>query len=67
MDEAIEKTENEFLRSSLPTDLEQAESMLEQHKCKKTEVSQLIDYTAEEGENIVRRVRQQVGPMWNTL
>lgn len=56
----IERTEKEYLHSNLPTDLNQAESMLEQHKRKKTEVSQFINYTAEEGDRIVRRVRQQV-------
>ena len=57
----IEHTEEEYLRSSLPTDLNQAESMLKQHKATRSQVSQLVDYTAEEGEMIVRRVRQTVG------
>ena len=60
LDELIERTEREYVQSQLPTDLKQAESMLEQHKKKKTEISQLIDFTNEEGENIVTRVRQQV-------
>ncbi|XP_076451161.1 coiled-coil domain-containing protein 141-like [Babylonia areolata] len=59
LDELIERTEREYLQSQLPTDLQQAESMLEQHKRKKTEISQLINFTNEEGENIVTRVRQQ--------
>ncbi|XP_012936768.1 uncharacterized protein LOC101859779, partial [Aplysia californica] len=59
LDEMIERTEQEYLRSNLPSDLSQAETMLEQHKRKKTEVSQFINYTAEEGDRIVRRVRQQ--------
>ena len=59
LDEMIQKTEQEYLRSNLPSDLSQAEVMLEQHKRKKTEVSQFINYTAEEGDRIVRRVRQQ--------
>ena len=48
------------MQSQLPSDLAQAESMLEQHKRKKAEISQLINFTNEEGENIVTRVRQQV-------
>ena len=48
------------MQSQLPSELSQAESMLEQHKRKKTEISQLINFTNEEGENIVTRVRQQV-------
>ena len=48
------------MQSQLPSDLAQAESMLEQHKRKKTEILQLINFTNEEGENIVTRVRQQV-------
>ncbi|XP_025104045.1 coiled-coil domain-containing protein 141-like isoform X3 [Pomacea canaliculata] len=59
LDELIEKTEREYMQSQLPTDLSQAESMLEEHKRKKTEVSHFINYTAEEGDKIVRRVRQQ--------
>ncbi|BFZ21917.1 hypothetical protein BsWGS_24956 [Bradybaena similaris] len=59
LDDMIERTEKEYLHSNLPSDLNQAESMLEQHKRKKTEVSQFINYTAEEGDRIVRRVRQQ--------
>lgn len=34
--------------------------MLEEHKRKKQEISHLINYTAEEGEKIVVRVRQTV-------
>lgn len=60
LDELIERTEREYMQSQLPSDLSQAESMLEQHKRKKTEISQLINFTNEEGENIVTRVRQQV-------
>lgn len=56
----IEKTEKEYLESELPTDLTQAESLLEDHKRKKQEISTLIGYTADEGEKIVVRVRQTV-------
>ncbi|RUS90398.1 hypothetical protein EGW08_001893, partial [Elysia chlorotica] len=58
LDTMIERTEEEYLRSSLPTDLNQAESMLVQHKATRSQVSQLVDFTAEEGEMIVNRVRQ---------
>jgi hypothetical protein len=44
----------------MPTDLSQAENMLEDHKRKRQEVSSLINYTADEGEKIVVRVRQTV-------
>jgi hypothetical protein len=48
------------MESELPSDLNRAENMLEEHKRKKQEISHLINYTAEEGEKIVVRVRQTV-------
>jgi uncharacterized membrane protein len=63
LDEMIEKTEREYMQSQLPTDLSQAETMLDKHKRQKTEILQLINFTNEEGENIVKRVRQQVGEL----
>lgn len=48
------------MESDLPSELSQAESLLEEHKRKKQEVSSLINYTADEGEKIVVRVRQTV-------
>lgn len=47
----------------MPSELSQAESLLEEHKRKKQEVSSLINYTADEGEKIVVRVRQTVSPL----
>ena len=67
MDRLIERTEREYMESDLPTDLNQAESLLEQHKRKKQEVSSLINYTADEGEKIVVRVRQTVCASINEL
>jgi len=60
LDKLIEKTEHEYMESELPSDLNRAESMLEEHKRKKQEISHLINYTADEGEKIVVRVRQTV-------
>eukprot|EP00106_Octopus_bimaculoides_P016754 XP_014784196.1 PREDICTED: titin-like isoform X3 [Octopus bimaculoides] len=59
LDELINKTEQEFSTTELPSDLNQAERMLEEHKVKKSEVNQLLTHTADEGEKIVVRVRQQ--------
>ncbi|XP_046554795.1 uncharacterized protein LOC124264120 [Haliotis rubra] len=59
LDEVISRTEQTYSQLELPSDLTTAESMLEDHKRKKNEVSQLINFSAEEGEKIVRRVRQQ--------
>lgn len=60
LDKLIERTEHEYMESELPSDLNRAESMLEEHKRKKQEISHLINYTADEGEKIVVRVRQTV-------
>ena len=60
LDKLIEKTEKEYLESELPADLNRAENMLEEHKRKKQEISHLINYTADEGEKIVVRVRETV-------
>jgi len=65
LDKLIEKTEHEYLESELPSDLSRAESMLEEHKRKKQEISHLINYTADEGEKIVVRVRQTVRQTFN--
>lgn len=61
LDRLIERTEQEYMEADLPSELSQAESLLEEHKRKKQEVSSLINYTADEGEKIVVRVRQTVG------
>lgn len=60
LDKLIDKTEKDFMESELPTDLVHAESMLEVHKRKRHEIAQLINFTADEGEQIVVRVRQTV-------
>lgn len=60
LDELINRTEKEYTTAELPSDLNQAERMLEEHKIKKSEVNQLLTFTADEGEKIVVRVRQQV-------
>ena len=48
------------MEADLPSDLNRAEGMLEEHKRKKQEISHFINYTADEGEKIVVRVRQTV-------
>ena len=60
LDKLIEKTEQEYMESELPSDLNRAEGMLEEHKRKKQEITHFINYTAEEGDKIVVRVRQTV-------
>lgn len=49
------------MSAPLPQELNRAEQMLEDHHRKKHEVAQMIKFTADEGDQIVTRVRQQVG------
>ena len=60
LDEQIECTKHEYTHTKLPVDVWQAGRMLQQHKQTKAEISNLINFTSDEGESIVRRVRQQV-------
>ncbi|XP_064598296.1 coiled-coil domain-containing protein 141-like isoform X2 [Liolophura sinensis] len=59
VDKLIEKTEKEYMSAPLPQELNRAEQMLENHHRKKHEVAQMIKFTADEGDQIVTRVRQQ--------
>ena len=60
LDKLIETTEKEFKGQELPKDLEKAEVMLREHESSRVKIKEMIDFSAEEGEQIVVRVRQQV-------
>lgn len=61
LDKLIETTEKEFQAQELPKDLSKAELMLREHEENRIKIKELIDFSHEEGEQIVVRVRQQVG------
>ena len=60
VDELIQNAEREFSTSELPLEPTKAEMMLREHEASRSKVKQLLDCTANEGEEIVVRVRQQV-------
>ena len=60
LDQLIEKTEKEYSAADLPKELTSAEMLLREHEASRSKIKHLIDYSAEEGEEIVVRVRQQV-------
>ncbi len=59
MDKLIEDTEKEYNKSELPTEVVQAQLQLKEHESNKAKMEKLIDFSHEEGEQIVVRVRQQ--------
>jgi len=59
VDKLIDSTEKAYQSTDLPTELTSAQVMLREHDVSKVKVNQLIDFTADEGEKIVTRVRQQ--------
>lgn len=60
MDKLIEKTEKEYKNAELPSEVTKAELLLREHGVNRDKMGELINFSAEEGEQIVVRVRQQV-------
>jgi len=60
LDKLIEKTEREYAGTEFPKELTTAQLLLREHEASRNKIRNLIDTTAEEGEEIVIRVRQQV-------
>ena len=60
LDQLIDSTEQEYHVTALPADVVNAEGMLNQHDAKKQKIEEIINFSSQEGEQIVVRVRQQV-------
>ena len=60
LDKLIETTEQEYHSAELPTDITKANLQLKEHDANRVKVQKLIEFSHEEGEQIVVRVRQQV-------
>lgn len=58
----IETTETEYRNADLPSDVTKAHLQLKEHDANRVKVQKLIEFSHEEGEQIVVRVRQQVSP-----
>jgi len=56
----IQSAEREYSSAELPLEPTKAELMLREHEASRSKVKSLLDCTADEGEEIVIRVRQQV-------
>ena len=56
----IQNAEREYSSAELPLEPTKAEMMLREHEVSRSKVKNLLDSTADEGEEIVVRVRQQV-------
>ena len=50
----------EYANTDLPNEVTKAELLLRDHKSGRGRMQEMINYTAEEGDQIVVRVRQQV-------
>jgi len=59
LDKLIQNTEKEYMSTELPMEPTKAEMMLREHEASRSKIKHLIDFTSEEGEQIVVRVRQQ--------
>jgi len=62
----IENAEREYSSAELPLEPTKAELMLREHEASRSKVKNLLDSTADEGEEIVVRVRQQVSSYMST-
>ena len=60
VDELIQNAEREYSSAELPLEPTKADMMLREHEASRSKVKNLLDCTADEGEQIVVRVRQQV-------
>jgi len=56
----IQNAERQYSSAELPLEPTKAEMMLREHEASRAKVKSLLDSTADEGEEIVVRVRQQV-------
>ena len=56
----IQNAEREYSSGELPLEPTKAEMMLREHEASRSKVKNLLDCAADEGEEIVVRVRQQV-------
>jgi len=61
IDEMIQSAERQYSAAELPLEPTKAEMMLREHEASRSKVKSMLDCTADEGEEIVVRVRQQVG------
>ena len=60
MDELIKSTEAAYAAEELPKDVTAAQTALRQHNDGRHKLHQLINYTSDEADQIIIRVRQQV-------
>ena len=67
VDELIQNAEREYSSAELPLEPTKAEMMLREHEASRSKVKSLLDGTADKGEEIVVRVRQQVRALFLSL
>jgi hypothetical protein len=60
LDKAIESAEREYSNADIPMEPTKANLLLREHEASRSKIKNLVDFTAEEGEEIAVRVRQQV-------
>lgn len=60
LDELIKSTETAYASEEMPKDVSAAQTALRQHNDARSKLQQLIDFTSDEADQIVIRVRQQV-------
>jgi len=60
LDELIKSTEAAYASEEMPKEVSAAQTALRQHNDARNKLQQLIDFTSDEADQIVIRVRQQV-------
>jgi len=60
LDELIKSTEAAYASEEMPKDVSAAQTALRQHNDSRNKLQQLINFTSDEADQIVIRVRQQV-------
>jgi len=60
LDELIKSTEAAYANEEMPKEVSAAQTALRQHNDARNKLQQLIDFTSDEADQIIIRVRQQV-------
>jgi len=60
LDELIKSTEAAYASEQMPKDVSAAQTALRQHNDARNKLQQLINFTSDEADQIIIRVRQQV-------
>lgn len=61
LDKTISKANAEYARAILPTDIFQVEGIVREHEASKQAILEMFKFTQNESEQIISKIRKQVG------